>query len=414
MLTIRGMILAAAAAGAWLLSRALGVPELGMAAVGILALLALAVAHTRATSGRLDARRSVHPHRLFFDDEAEVELTVANHGRLPTATVQVADEVPAALSESARFVLAPLASGDRARLRYRLRGRRRGRFSIGPVQVRLRDAFGVAGRRQTVPVTDEVTVYPPVWRLPPGLPLGGDRTSGGGGRARSSPVGEELAGVREYVRGDDLRRVHWRTTAHRGELMVRQDESPRNPEAAIVLDRRTAAHRGRGQAGSFETAVAAAASASYHLAQRAFRVRLLLDPDDPAPPPVTWRTALEQLAAVRTARRLDLHRIYRQLASPAGRGALLVVTALPDAEELRAIVRAGRASSVRLALLIDAPTFVGRDPAPSRDRTVSALRGAGWRAAVVGAGDRLDEAWAELVRQRHRTRRHAAGGARAT
>lgn len=400
MLTDRGKALVGTAVGAWTISRVFGVPELGMAAVALMALIGLAVAFTSLASTRLTARRAVHPPRLFHDAEAVVELRVRNTGRLPTAVLQIEDAAPPTLSDGSRFVISPLAPGTSATLRYRLLGRHRGRFVVGPLTVRLRDPFGIAARGQEFALTDHLVVYPPVWRLPAGVPLGGSQGAGSAGRPRPLASGDELSNVREYVRGDDLRKVHWRSTAHRGKIMVRQDETRSVPLATIVLDRREQKHGGSGPGASFEAAVSAAASIAYHVAERGYGARLLSSPLTAPPRSTTWETTLEQLAEVRTDRRTDLPALWGQLAQgAAGDGLLITVVTVPDPAELRRMVRAGRAFGTRLAVLIDAGTYAGRRrPDPETQVTVDALRAAGWRVTLVSAGDRLDHRWHELMR----------------
>ncbi len=95
----------------------------------------------------------------------------------------------------------------------------------------------------------------------------GGGTWGGAGDslARAAAVsGEDDIATREYRDGDDLRRVHWRSTAKRGELMVRREEQPRQMRATVLLDARARGHRGDGPASSFEWAVSAAASVAVH------------------------------------------------------------------------------------------------------------------------------------------------------
>ena len=86
--------------------------------------------------------------------------------------------------------------------------------------------------------------------------------------------------MREYRRGDDLRRVHWRSSAHAGELMVRREEQPWQSRATLYVDNRRSAHRGTGPASSLEHAVGIAASVAVHLVQRGFSVRLVTAPGE--------------------------------------------------------------------------------------------------------------------------------------
>ncbi|MBW3657246.1 MAG: DUF58 domain-containing protein [Actinobacteria bacterium] len=400
MLTDRGRLLLLASGVAWGVSRAFGVPELQMGAVAMLVLVGLAVAYTLLASARLTARRGVHPPRLFHDAEGVVEVRLRNNGRFPTAILQVEDTAPTGIADGPRFVLRPLGPDATTSVRYRLHGRHRGRFTLGPLVVRLRDPFGIAARGHRFDVTDEVIVYPPVWRLP-SVPLGGSQGSGGEGRPRPLASGDEIANIREYVRGDDLRKVHWRSTAHRGKLMVRQDESRATPQAVIVLDARAGSHRGSGPSSSFEVAVSAAASATYHVSERGYGVRLVTGPLTVAPRAVPWELTLEQLAVLEPDDGSDLDGLWTQLAQgAAGDGLLIAVTTVPEPAELRRMVRAGRSFGTRLAVLVAAGTFAGRrGPAGDADRTADALRIAGWRVTVVSAGDRLDERWRQLLLQ---------------
>lgn len=390
------------AVGAWAVSRVFDIPELGMGAVAALVLLVLAVLATRLGSVTLRTRRSVHPHRLYHDAVAEVELTITNPGRLPSPLLQVDDLVPSLLSNDTRFSLRPIAGGDAVRLRYRLQGRTRGRYEIGPVRVGLRDPFGVAQRLVEIGPTDVVTVYPPVWQLPAGVPLGGHQGVGGGGQTRPLMRGEGLANVREYVRGDDLRKVHWPSTAHRGKLMLRQEEAPQHPTAVVLLDRDARHHAGSGPTSSLEYCIAAAASVTHHLARRGFQLALL---DTPITGSVTrlarpWELVMEHLASVEEGE-VDVDDLLQQLSHGlAGEGTIIVVAPVPDPDRLRRLVRAGRSFQSRAAVLVDAPTFDGRGRRGTveAEQRTAALRAAGWRVTLVRAGDRLDQRWRELLR----------------
>jgi uncharacterized protein (DUF58 family) len=403
MLTDRGKVLLAVSLVAWLIHRTFGVPEAMMAAMAAITLVVVGIVATRVASAQLVVRRHVQPPRLFHDARGEVELRLTNHGRLPTASIQLDDRAPSHLAEGARFALRPLGPGETIRLRYRLHGRHRGRYELGPARIALRDPFGVAQRVQELGDLDTVIVYPPVWRLPAGLPLAGHLGGGVAGRPRIRPQGDELANVRDYVRGDDLRKVHWRSTAHRGTLMVRQDESAQSPQAVVVLDGRAQAHRGTGPGSSFESAVTVAASVTYHLSARGYGFQLLSQPLAGPPRPEPWELVLDRLAVIQPLS-ADMDALWKQLShGVVGEGVLFLVAPVPTPTELRQIVRAGRAFGSRVALLIDVVTFAGRPPvghATEIAQRANALRAAGWRVALIGAGDRLDDRWRELIAQR--------------
>ncbi|QLQ15288.1 MAG: DUF58 domain-containing protein [Micropruina sp.] len=98
--------------------------------------------------------------------------------------------------------------------------------------------------------------------------------SGEAAALRSGLVGPDDALIREYRPRDDVRRIHWPSTARTGSLMVRREERAWDPSALVVLDSRRSAHRGQGPDSSFEWAVSAAASIGLHLIQAGFTVEL--------------------------------------------------------------------------------------------------------------------------------------------
>ncbi|HEX9765541.1 MAG TPA: DUF58 domain-containing protein [Nitriliruptorales bacterium] len=396
--TRRGWGLVGAVLGTSLGARLVGSSELALAAQAGLVLLLFAVGFVWLLSADLDIRRQVRPRRLFFDAEGEVDVLLRNAGRRPTPTIQVIDPAPAALATANRFVISPLRRGRTATLRYRLHGRQRGVFRLGPTQVLLRDPFGFAARRMVIDNVEEVVVYPPVWRLSGTLPVG-VALSGSTAQTRPAPRGTELAGVRKYVRGDDLRQVHWRTTARRGELYVRQNEAPWAPQGTVLLDARARAHAGRGPGSSLESAVASAASVVHHLSGRGLAVRLVMDSEDILRPERPWELTLERLAEIGVRSDVDLAALLRQLSTGHGLGTLVAVLGVPSSMEMRALVRAGRSYGTRAAIIVDAAAHAG---IPGADITPvrTALARAGWRIGVVRPGDRLDHVWEAMTAQR--------------
>lgn len=398
MLTERGTGMVAAGIALWVASRVFGVSELQMAAVACLALVGCALAFTTLTSTQLTVRRSVRPTRLFAGDEGRVELLVTNTARLPTANLELRDRAPLTIADGTRTSLPPLPAGARTTFTYRVRGDHRGRFELGPLTVRLRDPFGLVARERILYGRAEIVVYPPIWRLPDGVPFAGTTTTGGEGRPRPLPSGQDLANVREYVRGDDLRTVHWPTTAHRGKLMVRQAEAPQDPRAVVLLDIRPSRHVGAGPTASLEAAVSAAASTIHHLTDRGRSVVLLDRPVTAPPIALPWQHWLDRLAELE-GEEVDVGALLRQVGQgTAGEGALVAVLTVPDVTELRELVRAGRGFSTRVALLVDADTHGGGRPGRAdANGAADALRVTGWRVTVLRAGDRLDLRWRELV-----------------
>lgn len=381
--------------------------------VGILLLLlptlsALLVARTRY---RLASARGLRPTRVSVDQPSTSVVRIENVSRLASGLLLVEDELPWQLGRAQRFVIDRLEPGGRREVRYELRAALRGRYVVGPVSVQLVDPFGFCRATRRFSTTDTLTVVPATVALP-GISLGGDWSGLGEARARAvASAGEDDVIPREYRTGDELRRVHWKSTARAGELMVRREERPWRTRATVLLDTRAVAHRGEGPASSFEWAVSAAASIACHLAHRGYAVRVV-DADGTLlrPGPVTSDSLsgpeaegplLDVFATVGATegRSPGLH-------DPAVRARLrdgLFVTVLGDLEdgqaESVASLRRGHASA--LALVLDTSGWAGRSSMPADGhvtRSAALLSGAGWRVAVCGPGTDLAEAWRGLAR----------------
>ncbi|MFP4235072.1 MAG: DUF58 domain-containing protein, partial [Nitriliruptoraceae bacterium] len=363
-MTPRGLGAVLGVLGLWAAARVLGVTELQIAATTLLALVVLALLWVRVLPLRLEVVRAVHPALVPAGGTAVLELEIRNRGRLPTPTAWFQDHLPAVLGDAPAVRLPVLLPGRHRALRLELTGAHRGRHQLGPAVVLVRDPFGLVQRRRTVAGTASVTVLPQVWPLAPGVPLGGAVGTLATGPRRATPHGEDIADIREYVQGDDLRAVHWPSTAHRGQLMVRQPEEASVPRASVVLDLRSDRHRGHGPGASLEVAVATAASIVHHLDARQRGVTVLTEAQRRVPPPRPAAAWLPLLATLEAAA-IDLPALLRQVAtSEMGQGSLVAVVTTPDPGELRALVRAGRGAASRLALVLDVGTWTGGGPDP--------------------------------------------------
>lgn len=235
--------------------RLFGLPELYAVAVAAGALLAGALVYVRRAAWRVDAQRQLRPARVHAGGNARVELSLRNLAAHRSPVLAVRDPFDGG-RRWARFHVAPMAPGEMSRAAYRLPTDRRGLFPLGPLEVSVADPFGLAIRAVEAAPSTVLTVYPrldDVRSLP--FARGAD-LSAAAGRAALSPSGDEFFALREYRTGDDLRRVHWPSTARSDELMIRQDEFPWQGRVCVVLDLRAAVH----SAESLEVVVSAAAS----------------------------------------------------------------------------------------------------------------------------------------------------------
>lgn len=359
----------------------------------VLPLLALLLALVTRRTVRV--RRTLTPHRLAVGSTATVTLEVT--GGTATGPLELVDTAPDAAGAAAppRF----LVRGAGTAVRYELRPVQRGVHRIGPLVAHGGDPLGLAEFARTVPGDEQLLVLPRTVALR-GVPHALGSTDGAhGAGAAGSGQGRSDVLVRPYRSGDELRRVHWRSTARHDELMVRLEERPWRGGVTVLLDRRSAAHRGHGPGASLEWAVTFAASACVHLIDRGEPVELVTEDGGPAVAagaPAGADGVLDALATLRASARTDL------TGPPLpGSGDVLAVLGATAADELPALL--ARCPGQGHAVLLDvaawgtgrAPVFT--DTTPPVEATAAALRGAGWAVTVATRGDRPGSVWDELV-----------------
>lgn len=252
--------------------RLLGLPELYVLGAVAVALVVVAVVTVRRPSPPLVIERFVVPHRVHLGGDGRVELRVANVGQRPTPLLALHDPVEGTIG--ARVSLAPVRPGDHRSASYRLPTDRRGRLGVGPLSALRTDAFGLASRRFEVVGPAQLTVLPAVEvlnRLPAAAGVD-DPLAGASRPVAGSPGGGEFASLRAYVPGDDLRRVHWPSSARAGDLLVRQEDPPWQGHVTVLLDARSS----RVSAERFEYAVTGAASIVHAVSRAVDRIRLVI------------------------------------------------------------------------------------------------------------------------------------------
>lgn len=270
MLTRQGWIVVGLAGGLVVGGRILGTFELMVLGTIAGVLVLLAALTTGLTRVAFDVRRELRPPRLHAGGTARVGLQVTNLGSRRTPPVEMTDSVDH--RRDRWLTLPPLDPDETVELSYELTTHRRGVIAVGPLRVLFSDPFGLT--RLVVDAHDatELTVFPrvdPIGAIDPsrrGDPLGGVRSADAMGRS-----GDEFYALRPYVVGDDMRRVHWPSSARLDELMVRQDVVPLQQRTTVLADLRDSTT----DADSFEAVVSAAASVVVRAAADQDRVRLV-------------------------------------------------------------------------------------------------------------------------------------------
>ncbi|MEO9325564.1 DUF58 domain-containing protein [Nocardioides sp. C4-1] len=220
-------------------------------------LVLLVVVETAAVllARSITVEREVEPRVVVRQSACLGRLTVRGRRRRGLVRLDVADRVHDAL--------VPVALPDRidpddpeASVTYPIPTPRRGLVDVGPVQVRLAGLTGMAARSVETGTIDQVRVLPR--RVPLAGMMPGHRRAVTGTDETDVLGGTDLVGLHEYQMGDDLRRLHWATSARTGTLMVREDAEPSQAHVCVLLDDRASSYLGDDDL--FEEAVELAAA----------------------------------------------------------------------------------------------------------------------------------------------------------
>ncbi|AVT36049.1 DUF58 domain-containing protein [Plantactinospora sp. BB1] len=252
-----------------------GYPELAL--LGTTAAIAVGCAAGNASwRPRLDVTRVADPDRVGRGEPATMTLTVRNSARLRSANLIAEDRCG---NRAVPVPLLRLRPGRDTTVSYPVPTTRRGVIAVGPLRVTGRDALGLITVARSHGETAQVWVHPrihPLAAVPAGIARSMD------GRIDKVPQGSiTFDSLREYVVGDELRRVHWRSSAKVGELMVKEQLDTSLPRIVVLLDNRAGAHPERvdGIAETFESACEAAASVVVAARREDLPVTLLLVAD---------------------------------------------------------------------------------------------------------------------------------------
>jgi len=256
-------VMAAAALGISFLVRS---PYTAYALYAFLLLVVLANLSSRAWLAGLDCERTLSATTLQQGEEAEVTVTIANRRGWPIPWIFIEDVVPADFPvRGENLRLAVLMPGRSITLNYRLRCPRRGYHRIGPLLMESGDLFGLQKRFRTGKQQDYISVLPTcayidTFTVSARRPQGPVRISN---RVYEDPT--RIAGIREYVAGDPLSRIHWKASAHSGDLLVKQVEPSNVLGATLVLDLFEAWYQGENAESRIELAITTTASIAYLL-----------------------------------------------------------------------------------------------------------------------------------------------------
>jgi uncharacterized protein (DUF58 family) len=390
----------------------LAIPEPDLVRVGaLLVVLPMVSALTaRSSRYRLSCSHRLHPPRVPAGTPTTVTARAANISRRRTGVLLAEDVIPHTLGGSQRFVLDESEPGGGQELSYQIRPGTRGTFTIGPLRVRVADAFGLVEISRSFGTTRTLVVTPKIYPLPRAAAPSSRLGEGDGGMRTISATGEDDTAPRVYRDGDSLHRVHWKSTARHGQLMVRREEHQWRNSASVFLDTRRSAHSGGGSASTFEFAVSAAASIGAHLTGEGFRARLITEAGEIAPRGTFSGTLLDMLAVITPSAAAGFRTGTSALASAGGQ--LIAVVGRLSAEDASALAAIRRGNAPAMALLLAVSAWTSDAISEDTARTAEILIAAGWRVAVVGASTPLAAAWQQLHLPAHRPLSVGSGSVR--
>jgi uncharacterized protein (DUF58 family) len=382
--TIRGWAALGASLALVLLWVGFGEELLLGVAIFLLLAVGFGAVYVRRGVPRVAARRAMTPVQVHDGDRAVVELEISTSKRV--AQIVVEDTVHGL--GSARFVADRVRSRTPVVARYEVLSRPRGVYRVGPALVLVRDPLAMAEAGGTTGRVDRLVVYPAVEDLS-GMPIvrGQDPTVHTARSSFSPTGGDDFYTLREYQQGDDLRRVHWPSSAKRDDLMIRQLETPWQSKALVLLDPRAGSYA---DAESFEHAVRGAASAVRHLYSSGFSPTLWTGDGQgtTVTSPETYAIAMETLAVVATREMVSLPALVdRLIRGGVAGGALVMVTGRPDEEDVAVHGMLGK----------DYVRTIVMSVAHDENHAILGMRRIGAIAVVAGPGAAWGPAWREAM-----------------
>jgi uncharacterized protein (DUF58 family) len=404
--TARGWLVGSAGLGVWVAGRAFGAQPLEQVGFGLLALVLIALAVLRLGNNDLRVTRTVSPERVRAGNEVIAEIKIENIGRGAAPLLLLEDRLPADLSGRARFAISGIEQRGSREVTYELKPARRGRYLVGPLEITFTDPFSLARIRTRAAPESGFLAYPSGEKL--SLPRDTGHRKSLTSSARRQPTGqqgEEFYTLRDYVEGDDLRRIHWPSTAKRARYMVRQEETPWHAKASVLLDDRAGPYEGA----AFDRAVEAATSVAelYHRSGYAFALYGAASPGiHSGRGSEHWHQCLDVLAVIEPGVLVSpddplLRRLAELESSPNLEGTLVAVTGSLEAPVAAGLVRCARRYKSVICVSLPAHRYSiaasAHSEAAARQAELSAtLEKGGVRNITLGPGEALSAAWSGL------------------
>lgn len=319
---------------------------------------------SRRALRQIEARREINSH-AFLGETIKISLKIHNNGLLPAPWVGLHDSLPLALGGIKPFQhVAGLGMREEKAFDYSIEARKRGYYSVGPLTISTGDLFGIGERLEKIIPEQFITVYP---KIVPLANVNIPSRSPQGTMRHHQPLFEDptrVFGKREYIAGDSLRRVDWKSTAMTGRLQVKLFEPSISLETMIFLNLNAEDYNFHGRIDSGELGIVIAASLASWVIERRQTAGLRINGRDPLavdglPQPLPPRKGkghlmrmLETLARVEMTRESSLvPMLQRERSLLAWGTSLLVITGQVEQDLLNELHQARRNGQNALLIL---------------------------------------------------------------
>ncbi len=325
-------------------------------------------------------------------DVYQEEVIITNRSKLPVAWVTVEDlgNLPGHALGRALGVGAETFRSWRSETRCA----QRGLFTLGPVRLSSSDPLGIFTTRKTIGGSENILVYPATRPIPGFTVSTAEHMGESESFVGTQAITANVSGVRQYELGDSLNKVHWKSTAKHGKLMVKEFDVERQGSVWVLLDLQKDVQEGEGAESTAEYAITAAASVVVNMLAQDVPVGLVMSGDTdsiiyPEKGAQQRFQVLEALARVQATGKTPLSSLLARLGRQIGPGNSLVVVS-PSPDEVQGVasfvMRRGIPSA---AVVVDQQSFGGR---MSGAGLVANLARIGLSAYLVRKGDDISDA----------------------
>lgn len=366
----------------------------------LMALIAVSYFWSRHIGQRISLSREARREGVQVGEKLREKFAVTNRSRLPVFWVEMVDRSNLPGYQASR--VESMGGGARRTWDAETVCWRRGLYTLGPVDMRTGDPFGLFSARWREQATRSLLVYPrivdlPGIDLPSGTHPGSARTS-----LRTQQVTTSASTVREYVPGDSLNRIHWLSTVRHGRLIVKEFDLEPSGNAWVVLDLEERVQAGEGDESTEEYGVILTASLAYKLLEQnkavglaAFgRSQMVLQPDRG---PRQLGRILKELAVAKAEGRYPLSEVLTRFGLGFGRGmTVVVITPSWSLEWAAGLLFYAAQGMAPAAVVMNPRSFGGRQ---TSDAVVEALIRSGITTYTISRGQRFTTVFRERPRQ---------------